>query len=257
MNVRQTALTVLTRCDRDGSYSNLALDAAIRGGNFSPADRALLTTLVYGVIERKVTLDYLIDRLSDRPAAQIDPQVRCILRLGLYQLRYLDRIPPHAAINESVSLATRKTSGFVNAVLRSYLRRCRELTLPQKEDGILPYLSVTYSFPEPLCARFVEIFGEERAERVLEAFSHRPPNTVRVNTLRISREELLARLGADAAPSPISPDGVIVEGADALRQGLSEGLFFVQDAASQLCVRTLDAQSGDTVIDEILDNFNS
>ena len=249
MNVRQTALTVLTRCDRDGSYSNLALDAAIRGGNFSPADRALLTTLVYGVIERKVTLDYLIDRLSDRPAAQIDPQVRCILRLGLYQLRYLDRIPPHAAINESVSLATRKTSGFVNAVLRSYLRRCRELTLPQKEDGILPYLSVTYSFPEPLCARFVEIFGEERAERVLEAFSHRPPNTVRVNTLRISREELLARLGADAAPSPISPDGVIVEGADALRQGLSEGLFFVQDAASQLCVRTLDAQSGDTVID--------
>ena len=99
MNVRQTALTVLTRCDRDGSYSNLALDAAIRGGNFSPADRALLTTLVYGVIERKVTLDYLIDRLSDRPAAQIDPQVRCILRLGLYQLRYLDRIPPHAAIN--------------------------------------------------------------------------------------------------------------------------------------------------------------
>ena len=249
MNVRQTALTVLTRCDRDGSYSNLALDAAIRGGNFSPADRALLTTLVYGVIERKVTLDYLIDRLSDRPAAQIDPQVRCILRLGLYQLRYLDRIPPHAAINESVSLATRKTSGFVNAILRSYLRRCRELTLPQKEDGILPYLSVTYSFPEPLCARFVEIFGEERAERVLEAFSHRPPNTVRVNTLRISREELLARLGADAAPSPISPDGVIVEGADALRQGLSEGLFFVQDAASQLCVRTLDAQSGDTVID--------
>ena len=249
MNVRQTALSVLTRCDRDGSYSNLALDAAIRGGNFSPADRALLTTLVYGVIERKVTLDYLIDRLSDRPAAQIDPQVRGILRLGLYQLRYLDRIPPHAAINESVSLATRKTSGFVNALLRSYLRRCRELKLPQKEDGILPYLSVNYSFPEPLCARFVEIFGEERAERVLEAFSHRPPNTVRVNTLRISREELLARLGADAAPSPISPDGVIVEGADALRQGLAQGLFFVQDAASQLCVRTLDAQPGDTVID--------
>ena len=172
MNVRQTALSVLTRCDRDGSYSNLALDAAIRGGNFSPADRALLTTLVYGVIERKVTLDYLIDRLSDRPAAQIDPQVRGILRLGLYQLRYLDRIPPHAAINESVSLATRKTSGFINALLRSYLRRCRELKLPQKEDGILPYLSVNYSFPEPLCARFVEIFGEERAAetaRLIEA----------------------------------------------------------------------------------------
>ena len=249
MNVRQTALTVLTRCDRDGSYSNLALDAAIRGGDFSPADRALLTTLVYGVIERRVTLDYLIDRLSDRPAAQIDPQVRGILRLGLYQLRYLDRIPPHAAINESVALATRKTAGFVNALLRSYQRRCRELALPDREDGILPYLSVTYSFPEPLCARFVDIFGAERAERVLAAFSHRPPTTVRVNTLKTDREAVISRFAPDASPSPISPDGVIIEGADALRQGLNEGLFFVQDAASQLCVRTLDAKPGHTVID--------
>ena len=138
MNVRQTALSVLTRCDRDGSYSNLALDAAIRAGNFSPADRGLLTALVYGVIERRVTLDYLIDRLSDRPADGIDPQVRGILRLGLYQLRYLDRIPPHAAINESVALATRKTAGFVNALLRSYQRRSGELTLPEKEDGLIP-----------------------------------------------------------------------------------------------------------------------
>ena len=249
MNVRQTALTVLTRCDRDGSYSNLALDAAIRGGNFAPADRALLTTLVYGVIERRVTLDYLIDRLSDRPAAQIDPQVRGILRLGLYQLRYLDRIPPHAAINESVALATRKTAGFVNALLRSYQRRCDQLTLPGKEDGILPYLTVNYSFPEPLVSRFVDIFGAERAERVLAAFSHRPPTTVRVNTLRTDRDTILARFAPDAVPSPVSPDGVILEGADALRQGLSEGLFFVQDAASQLCVRTLDARPGDTVID--------
>ena len=107
MNVRQSALATLTRCDRDGSYSNLALDAAIKAGNFSPADRGLLTTLVYDVIERRITLDYIIDRLSDRAPDQIDPQVRNILRLGLYQLRYLDRIPAHAAINESVSLATR------------------------------------------------------------------------------------------------------------------------------------------------------
>ena len=249
MNVRQTALTVLTRCDRDGSYSHLALDAAIRGGNFDPADRALLTTLVYGVIDRRVTLDYRIDRLSDRPAAQIDPQVRGILRLGLYQLRYLDRIPPHAAIHESVALATRKTAGFVNAVLRSYQRRCGELTLPTREDGILPYLSVNYSFPASLCARFVGIFGEERAERVLAAFSRRPPNTVRINTLKTDRETVLTRFAPDATPSPISPDGVIIEGAGALRQGLSEGLFFVQDAASQLCVRTLDARPGEVVID--------
>ena len=153
MNVRQTALTTLTRCDRDGSYSNLALDAAIKAGNFSPADRGLLTALVYGVIERRMTLDYLIDRLSDRKPDQIDPQVRNILRLGLYQLRYMDRIPPHAAINESVSLASRKSAGFINALLRAYQRRSKEITLPTKEDGILSYLSVRYSFP----IRFVNV----------------------------------------------------------------------------------------------------
>ena len=250
MNVRQTALSVLTRCDRDGSYSNLALDAAIRAGNFSPADRGLLTALVYGVIERRVTLDYLIDRLSDRPADGIDPQVRGILRLGLYQLRYLDRIPPHAAINESVALATRKTAGFVNALLRSYQRRSGELTLPEKEDGLIPYLSVRYSFPEPLCARFVDIFGEERAERVLAAFATQPPLTVRVNTLRTDRDALIRTLAdGGAAPSHISPDGVTLDSAESLRRGVEEGLFFVQDAASQLCVRTLDAKPGQTVID--------
>lgn len=254
MNVRQTALTTLTRCDRDGSYSNLALDAAIKAGNFSPADRGLLTTLVYGVIERRITLDYILNGLSDRSPEQIDPQVRNILRLGLYQLRYLDRIPAHAAINESVSLATRKSAGFVNALLRAYQRRMAsgDISLPAREDGLIPYLSVRYSFPEALCARFVEIFGEERAERVLAAFSDHPPLTVRVNTLKNDREALLRLLkeqGADAAVSPLSPTGIRLDSSVSLRDGLEEGRFFVQDVASQLCVRTLNAQPGDTVID--------
>ena len=252
MNVRQTALATLTRCDRDGSYSNLALDAAIKSGNFSPADRGLLTTLVYGVIERRITLDYLIDRLSDRAPDQIDPQVRNILRLGIYQLRYLDRIPPHAAINESVSLATRKSAGFVNAMLRSYQRRCASLSLPTKEEGLVSYLSVHYSFPTSLCARFIDIFGEERAERVLSAFSVQPPLTVRVNTLKHDRDTLIQLLneqGAVASPSPLSPDGICLDRASSLQHGVEQGWFFVQDVASQLCVRTLNAQPGDTVID--------
>lgn len=252
MNVRQTALTTLSRCDRDGSYSNLALDAAIKAGNFSPADRGLLTVLVYGVIERRITLDYLIGRLSSRPLATLDPVVRNILRLGLYQLRYLDRIPAHAAINESVSLAPRKSAGFVNALLRSYQRKESELSLPTKENGLIPYLSVTYSFPEPLCARFVDIFGEGKAEDVLSAFAAEPPLTVRVNTLRATRDALLAELaaaGTEAAPCPLSPDGIRLNGAAPLREGIEEGRFFVQDAASQLCVRTLDARPGEVVID--------
>ena len=252
MNVRQSALATLTRCDRDGSYSNLALDAAIKAGDFSPADRGLLTALVYGVIERRITLDYLIDRLADREPARIDPQVRNILRLGLYQLRYLDRIPPHAAINESVALATRKSAGFVNALLRGYQRQAKTLTLPARQDGLIPYLSVNYSFPAPLCERFVRIFGEERAERILAAFAVQPPLTVRVNTLKTTREALLAELAAQGhspTPSPLSPDGILPGSAAPLHEGVASGRFFVQDTASQLCVRTLDARPGDTVID--------
>ena len=252
MNVRQTALATLTRCDRDGSYSNLALDAAIKAGNFSPADRGLLTALVYGVIERRITLDYIIDRLSDRAPDKIDSQVRNILRLGLYQLRYLDRIPTHAAINESVSLATRKTAGFVNALLRSYQRRCDEISLPKREEGLLNYLSVNYSFPIPLCSRLVEIFGDERAERVLAAFAVQPPLTVRVNTLKHDREALISLLkkqGVSSHPASLSPDGVQLESAAPLHDGVENGLFFVQDVASQLCVKTLDAHPGDTIID--------
>jgi 16S rRNA (cytosine967-C5)-methyltransferase len=252
MNVRQTALTTLTRCDRDGSYSNLALDAAIKAGNFSSADRGLLTALVYGVIERRMTLDYLIDCLSDRKPDQIDPQVRNILRLGLYQLRYMDRIPPHAAINESVSLASRKSAGFINALLRAYQRRSKEITLPTKEDGILPYLSVRYSFPIPLCERFIRIFGEERAERVLAAFAIQPPLTIRVNTLKQDRDTLVRMLSTPeclATPSDLCPTAIRLDSTAPLREGIEQGLFFVQDIASQLCVRTLDVNPGDTVID--------
>lgn len=254
MNVRQTALATLTRCDRDGSYSNLALDAAIKGGNFSPADRGLLTTLVYGVIERRITLDWLIDRLSDRAPERIDPEIRNILRLGLYQLRYLDRVPAHAAINESVSLAPRRSAGFVNALLRQYQRREADggISLPVREEGLIRYLSVTYSFPAPLCGRFVEIFGEEKAEHVLAAFAEHPSLTIRVNTLKNSREALMQELASQGAlpqVSPLSPDGVILDTAAPLREGVEAGKFFVQDVASQLCVRTLDARPGDTVID--------
>ena len=252
-NVRQTALDVLTRCDRDGSYSNLALDAAIRGGEFSPADRGLLTTLVYGVIERRITLDHIIAQLSDRSLEQIDRAVINILRLGLYQLRYLDRIPEHAAIHESVSLAPRKSAGFVNAILRSYQRRGGKISFPAREDDLIAYLSVTYSFPTVLCARFLDIFGEERAERVLAAFAKQPPLVIRTNTLKNNREELIAalnRLGNETAREcTMTDDGILLDNASPLREGVEKGLFFVQDNASHYCVRTLDAQPGDTVID--------
>ncbi len=250
---RALALQILNRTDSAGQYTNLALDAALKKSALSAPDKALVTILVYGVTERRLTLDYLADALSSRPMETLDGSVRNLVRMGLYQLRYLDRIPAHAAINETVALAPRRARGFVNAVLREYTRRGQEVPFPDRATDLYRYLSVTYSIPVPLCKKLTEIFGAERAESVMEAFGHAPPVTLRVNTLKISPEQFageLCALGYRVRESGILPTALTVS--DFVPSGspqLAEGQVFVQDLASQICVEVLDAHPGDFVID--------
>ena len=193
-NPRSLALTLLRRFENDSLYSNLILDTALRRNPLSDADRGLLTVLVYGVIERRLTLNYLIDALSDRPAAQLDTDVLILLRMGIYQLRYMDRIPPHAALNETVALAPRHAKGFVNAVLRQYTRKGDAIPLPDPRTDGVRYLSVAHSVPTELCARIVEQFGFERADAILAHANTTPPITLRVNTLKTTADALAAQL---------------------------------------------------------------
>ena len=250
---RALALSLLLRCENDHLYSNLILDTAIRRGNLSEADRGFLTALVYGVLEKRITLDYLIDSLSERPANQLDTDVRVALRLGLYQLRFMDRIPAHAALNETVSLVSKRARGFVNAVLRRYTRQGNDIALPDREKDPLAYLSVTFSFPLPLCERFVGIFGFDRVEQLFAAIDQTPPLTIRVNTCRIGVEELSARLsaaGADVSPALHAPNALRLNGGNpTVLPGFSDGDFFVQDEASQVCVEAVDVREGMTVLD--------
>ena len=250
---RALALSLLLRSERDKLYSNVILDTAIRRSNLSDADRGLLTALVYGVLEKQLTLDYLIDALSDRPAAKLDDEVRILLRMGLYQLRFMDRIPAHAALNETVSLAPKRARGFVNALLRRYTRESESIALPDRERDPLRYLSVAYSFPQPLCERFVGIFGFDRAEQVFAAIDRTPPLTLRVNTCRTSADELAARLsaaGASVSPALHAPHALRLDGGNPTAlPGFDTGDFFVQDEASQLCVEAIDAREGMTVLD--------
>ena len=116
-SVREIAWSVLNKCEAAGQYSNIALDAAIKRAELGDADRGLLTALVYGTLEKRLTLDAIIDSLASR--GDIAPDVRGLLRLGIYQMAYLDRVPDHAAVNECVSLAPKRAKGFVNAVLRA------------------------------------------------------------------------------------------------------------------------------------------
>ena len=251
---RKIAYDVLVRCASAEQYSNIALDTAIKRSDLTPPDRGLLTALVYGVIERQITLDAIIDGLCERGSADITPDVRTLLRLGLYQLAYLDRVPDHAAVNETVNMAGKRSRGFVNAILRAFIRSGKEIPIPGKEEDPIRYLSVKYSFCEGLCERFVAAFGLLRTEELFAAFGEHPDLTLRTNTLRITREELIAKLeeqGIHALPTKESDTGIRVCDRSPVTElyGFGEGLFFVQDEASQLCVKALDAKAGMHVMD--------
>ena len=252
MNIRKLALELLSKTEKAGQYSNIAIDNAIKKNCLDSKDSSLLCVLVYGVIERKLTLDFIINSLSSIPPSKIELGTRNILRMGLYQLIYLDKIPPHAAINESVELCSSRSRGFANAILRNYLRKKDEITFPDKESSPVEYLSVTYSFPANLCEKFIQIFGFDKAEKIFGAFCKEPSMTLRVNTLKITRDELILKLskkGITATAAPLSPCGIKVENASPEAIGIGEGLCFVQDEASQLCVLALGAQKGDRVLD--------
>ena len=251
---RKIAYDVLVRCASAEQYSNIALDTAIKRSDLTPPDRGLLTALVYGVIERQITLDAIIDSLADRKSEEISPDVRTLLRLGLYQLAYLDRVPDHAAVNETVNMAGKRSRGFVNAILRAFIRSGKEIPIPDKNTDAVGYLSVKYSFCPALCRKFIDTFSLERAEELFAAFGETPDLTLRTNTLRISREELIEKIGKQgihALPTKESEVGIRVCDRSPVTElyGFADGLFFVQDEASQLCVKALDAKPGMRVLD--------
>ena len=246
MTPRKLVFDLLQRSEKNKQYSNIVLDNSLKTCNMGDADKRLASTLFYGVIEKRITLDYIISKLSCRSLDKLDVSVLTALRLGIYQLAFLDRIPAHAAINESVSLVSRKSSGFVNAVLRAYTRH-EKIEFP-KEENFSEYLSVRYSVCEPLAQCFIDNFGKAEAENILKGFEFNPDITIRANTLKISRDELIRNI-PDAQKTQNSPVGLRVKGSVRNLYGFEEGLFFVQDEASQICVEVLGALSEETILD--------
>ncbi len=253
MNVRKLALETLTKCETAAQYANLALDAKIKKYGLSGDDRSLFTVLVYGTIEHKLTLDHYIDTLSSIPKEKIDAETRNILRLGLYQIIYM-RTADHAAVNETVSLAPMRSRGFVNAILRSYIRKKDSITLPDPDKNESRYLSVKYSYPEATVEKIIDIFGLSETESLLAAMDSPPPITLRANTLKVSRDELLRKLsdkGIDAEKTAFAPFGIRINQSVPYSELEASfgGEFFIQDEASQVAVAALDAQCGQTLMD--------
>ena len=238
-----------------GSFSNIVLDSMLEEARLEHRDRAFASALFYGVLERRITLDYLIKRYSSQPLEKLSPEVLETLRLGFYQLLYMNSVPDNAAVNESVELVKRlgfgKASGFVNGVLRSFIRDGKSADFSRLRGE--RRLSAEYSAPLWLCEKWVSEFGAERTEKALAASLGAPPIYLRVNTTKITAGELVEALreeGVSAAPcgeisSALTIDSIAPQNTKAYKHGL----FHVQDISSQLCAAAVGAKSGERVLD--------
>lgn len=251
---RFTVLELLDRMDR-GAYSNLLLASALNGEDLSKRDRDFISRLFYGVIERKLTLEYIISLYSSKPLHKLDTSVANILKIGLYQLIYMDSVPDNAAVNESVTLAKKcgreSAAGFVNAVLRSFIRNGKKWELPQGETA---RMSVEYSCSEELVKSLCCDYSAEIAERLLKNSLTEHKTYLRVNSLKTDTETLLdefAKLGIAAEKCDRLENCVSVTGLGSVESSrlFADGHFHIQDLSSQLCCAVLDPKSGETVID--------
>ena len=245
--------------DRKDAYANIALDRVLAKSEVSDSDRHLVTELVYGITRHQRTLDALIERFSRRKsAAQQPPNLRRLLHLGFYQLRYLERIPPSAAVNTTVELARSCSMGgltkVVNGILRAYLRTPPADLLPHQANPVVD-LAQRYSYPEWLLEMWLDELGLEETE-TLCAWFNRPPNIdLRVNTHLCSEAEVRSLLEA-AGIRANSVDNVpgalrLAEHAGNVTQipGYGEGYWIVQDASAQQVAQFLDPQPGETIVD--------
>ncbi len=256
-NPRKAALELLCRIETEGTYSNLGLQDALAYVQYSAADRRLLTRLVYGVLENRLYIDAVMRRYSKTPPEKMKPWVRNAIRIALYQLKWMERIPESAAINESVKLVKLRygaLSGFANGVLRTAQRQ--GIDLPEIDSGTAEGLSLLYSHPLWMVERWISRFGSDKTESILKANNTATVLTLRTNRLMGTPDELIDKLksqGVQAAKSSFLEDALLVTelGDRELPDipAFQEGLFNVQDISSMLVAKAMAPKPGNRVLD--------
>lgn len=251
---RFIVMKLLDKMDKQ-AYSNIALDSALKDSGLSERDKGFASRLFYGVLERKLTLEYIISGYSSKPLHKLDGSVANILKMGLYQILYMDSVPDSAAVNESVALTRQagktSASGFVNAVLRSFIRDGKQIKYP---DDDYEKMSVEYSCNTDIIKMLCGDYPLKDVEDLLRC-SLTPHRTyIRVNTLKTDRDTLIKELnkqGIDAERCPQDEGCLAAENLGSVEDSelFKAGMFHVQDLSSQLCCRTLDPKPGETVID--------
>ena len=253
---RFSAIKTVYAVQSQGAYSNVALAQILRQEKLSDLDRRFCTELVYGTIKAGDSLDWKISKYVNRPLDKIEEKILSILRVGMYQIFFLDRVPNSAAVNESVEIAKKfvniGASKFVNGVLRSAVREPQKSDFPTDES--VETLALQTFHPTWLVKLFVEEFGLETAKKICATNNIEPPLCLRVNFLKSNREEILAALekfGATAEISKLAPEGIICQSHGALDsfKPLKIGMCQVQDESSMLAARWLNPAENDFVID--------
>ena len=256
MKAREIAYKVLLDIEKNKNYSNMAINKHFKDVKMSNQDRGLATEIIYGVIENKYYIDYMIDKLSKVKTNKMEIYVKTLLRMGIYQIMFLNSISDYAAVNETVNLAKKKNSkvsGFINGILRNVIRQKEEIGKVKTKDDV-DYLSIKYSYDKWMIRNWMIHFGKEFTEKLLEANNERPNIYLRTNTLKITRDELIKKLekqNIKAEKVNVVEEAIKVEHLKDIENNslYKEGLFTVQDVSSMLVGKVMNPKENSLVLD--------
>ncbi len=256
-SARQVAFEALLKVHRDGAYSNLVVDSLLKENKeLDDRDKAFVCSLVYGTLDRLILIDYNLGLYLNQPVRKLKPELHTILRMGTYQLLFMDKVPSRAAVNESVNLAKFNKSSFAASLVNAVLRRVSDngLRLPEGSETDPAYLAVKYSCPEWIIKLWIDSYGIDNAIALAEKALEAAPVVIRVNTTKTTSEELIWKLAEEGVVSEkidAVPEALVISNTGSVEEldSYKQGLFHAQDIASQLCCMALDAKEGETVFD--------
>lgn len=249
-NPRYIAVKLLCKTFSNESFSNIQLNSGLKNSDLDERDKKLCSAIYYGVIERKIYLDYIIDKFSSRPVHKLDNTILNILRCGIYQILFMDNIPDNASVNESVSLTKKfgksSASGMVNAILRNFIRNNKTVEFPK---NIIERMSIEYSAPSDFVKSLINDYGKDLTENLLSDALGNPPVTVRMNPLKCTEQQFIESFNGKAIKNNILPYCFEISGDVTNTESFKKGFFHVQDLASQLCCTALSPNENDSVLD--------
>lgn len=255
-NAREQIIDLLIAIERDKSYAQLALKEALK--DTDGKDKPFITEVVYGTLKYQLKLDYILDSFSKTPVSKMKPLIRNSLRMGVYQIMYLDKIPVSAAINEAVKIVKKRKfanlSGFVNGVLRTIDRNKASIAYPDKEKELEQYLSVMYAIPSWIIREWLTMYSAETTEQIADALNKRARVCIRINPLSTTKEEIKHLLAEDhisCEEGALLEEALYLKNIDSLQSlsSFKKGLWTVQDESAMLVAHVVNPKAGDKVLD--------